>query len=156
MKPNKSAKALRVCIVLEWAAIVLSVVLAFSLERQLPDELRYWIESEDERPTSTVYDLMILLVLLPLLLVYIVSSVGLFFRRRWAGPLYVGSAVVMSLATVLLGPIVEHAVAAAVDDFAMLLSGVVIGLILFTDALPPAPPPLPGAPGSSDQQSNRS
>ena len=70
---------------------------------------------------------------------YPIASLGLFFRQRWAGFLYVSLVILGYVFMGFLGPTVEHAIADAVDEVAVLISGMIISLIAFTDVLSPTP-----------------
>jgi len=57
------------------------------------------------------------------------------FLQRWAAWLYLVSLLIGYALFPFTGPTVEHALADAVDELAILMSGSIIGLAFFSDAL---------------------
>jgi putative Mn2+ efflux pump MntP len=130
----KTSTTLRALLVLEWIVIVAGVVLSFIMEAYLPPELQAWLAGQADAGI-TMSDLVLLLVGVPLLIVMLVASIGLFMLRRWGAWLY---AVTTFLGTALMpftGPTVDHALADAVDETALILSGIVIGIAFFSNVL---------------------
>jgi hypothetical protein len=131
-----TSTVLRICVVLEWVFAGSGIALSLLLESALPDPLRQWLSAELEKSLN-LHDVLLLFLIVPLLLCAIVSSIGLFLLKRWAAWLYLGTVIVGFLLYPLMGPTVEHALADAVDDIAVVLSGLIIGLAFFSDALKP-------------------
>jgi xanthine/uracil permease len=131
----KTQTILRVCVVLEWVVYIIGVGLSFVLQDSLPTPLKDWLVAEAERDMA-VHELVLLGGgVVVLLLAAIVASVGLLFLQRWAAWLYLFSFIVGCLLCLFYGPVVEHGVADVVGDVATFLSGLVLGLAFFTDAL---------------------
>ena len=136
MKPKL---ILKTAIILEWLFIIFTIVFLFLLEDQLPMQLQEYLELESNRAPSTFeyYDQWFTLFLL---ITYFISSIFLFFLKRWAMWLYIIPSVLMILLTATGGPTVEHAYVSTVDLFSIFLSGFIIAILLFTDALPSKKP----------------
>ena len=130
----KTQTILRVCVVLEWVVYIIGVGLSFVLQDSLPTPLKDWLVAEAERDMAA-HELVLLGGVVVLLLAAIVASVGLLFLQRWAAWLYLFSFIVGCLLSLFYGPVVEHEVADVVGDVAIFLSGLVLGLAFFTDAL---------------------
>lgn len=146
MRPSS---ALRLCLVLEWGFIVAGVAASFALESSLPEPLATWLSTEADRE-PTAREMTLFVGYLPLLVCFIVATVGLLFLRRWAAWLYLGATALGTLLMPFTGPTVEHAFADTLDAIGLMMAGAVIALAFFTDSLKsraePLPPPLPRAP----------
>lgn len=128
-------RALRIAIVGAWLMFITAQVLSYLLRNSLPAQLQVYLAAEDERET-TLLGVAALLIGVPCLAASVVSSIGIFFFARWARWLYLGSMAVSYAAAPLYGPTVEHVVADTFDHAETLLSGVVLGIAFFTDAIP--------------------
>jgi hypothetical protein len=141
----RSATVLRICVVLEWVFLGVAIALSFLLESSLPAPLRDWLAAEAEADLAP-QEVALLIVMIPLLLSALVGSIGLLFLKRWGAWLYLISTIIGYALFPFTGPTVEHAVADAFDEVAILLSGLIIGLAFFSDALrvrkDEAPPPV--------------
>lgn len=80
-------------------------------------------------------DIPLLLGLLLFLAAYLTSSIGLFVFKGWARWLYLGAEILACLLMILSGPSVAPAGAAACEFAAAVLSGLILGIAFFTDAL---------------------
>ncbi len=130
----KRTTVLRALLILQWILIVAGVALSLALESHLPVELQAWLKAQADGSITTT-DWLLLFLGIPLLVVMIVGSVGLFMLRRWGAWLYL---ITTSLGTTLMpftGPTVDHVVADAVDEIALIFSGVVIGIAFFGNVL---------------------
>jgi hypothetical protein len=135
--------------VLEWVFIIAGVIASFALESSLPEPLATWLSAEAGRDL-TAREIALFVVFVPLIVCFIVSTVGLLCLRRWAAWLYLGTTAFGTLLMPFTGPTVEHAFAATLDEIGLMMAGAVIALAFFTDSLErsaePPPPPLPRAP----------
>ena len=77
---------------------------------------------------------------------------GLLFLKRWAVWLYLVSLIIGYLVFPFTGPTVEHALADTIDEISVLLSGFIIGIAFFSNALRTTPAitstPRDGAPAT--------
>ena len=71
---------------------------------------------------------------LGMLALFFVSIVGLFCYQRWAGWLMAGGVVVSSL-QLIASPTVVPGIVSYLGSLSDLLTGLVLGLVFFTDAL---------------------
>ncbi|HYE99277.1 MAG TPA: hypothetical protein VEJ18_10220 [Planctomycetota bacterium] len=136
--------ALRALVVAEWILVPFLLGLSFLLEDMLPEPLLGFVRAEpaDESlgevlifgvPAAGASGLWIL------------GSIGLYRLKPWGRPLYLAAAVAALAVYPSVGPSVQPWPIALVDDLSGLVSGGIIGLALFTDALVrrPAPDPEP-------------
>jgi hypothetical protein len=103
--------ALRIAVVAEWAFIVV------------------------EQDLKTL-ELAVLVIMVPMMLVLLVSSFGLFFLKNWARWLYLWTTIASYIVLPYLGPTVEHGLVGAVDDLSVLLSGAILGIAFFGNVIP--------------------
>lgn len=66
----------------------------------------------------------------------IAASIGLLLLKRWAAWLFLLTTAVAYTLMAFLGPTVEHGVTSAVNGAFSVVTGVILGLAFFTDALP--------------------
>jgi len=127
--------ALRTAIVFEWLFGLAMIVLSFALERFLPEALREYVALDAESPIA-IGELLLLPLAILLLIATLASSIGLLLLQRWARWSYLASVVLGCVITPFLGPTVEHSLTDTFDRIATTLSGLVIGIAFFSDAIP--------------------
>jgi hypothetical protein len=130
----KHKTVLNYCLATEWICIVAGVLASFALEAHLPQPLQAWLAQEAETPLG-VEDNVMLVACFPLIISMVVASVGLFAGRKWAAWVYLVTSVLGILVMTLTGPTVAHAIPDTLDDISVAMSGMVIALAFFTDAL---------------------
>ncbi len=130
----KTLTLLRALLGLEWALTVVGVVLSFSLQSYLPPELQAWLEGQSDSGVTSS-DFVLLFLGGALLIVMIVASIGLCRLRRWGAWLYLATTFLFTAFMPFMGPTVNHALADAVFEFALILSGAVIGIAFFGNVL---------------------
>lgn len=136
--PLDAQKTMRICIGLSLVFAMFGFSLSFALQTNLPSDLQIWLLEESERDMS-VYEAVLGSVAIVDIVAIIVASVGLFMLKRWAAKLYLIAFVVMLILGPFAGPSVEHALSGTLISVASILSGLVIGLAFFSDALNPSP-----------------
>ncbi len=137
-------KVLRVALVAEWALVLASLTLAITLERFLPAPLHDYLKAESERDLHAS-EMLVLLGLGVFFVGFLVSSIGLFALKGWARWLYLGAEVIGCVIMMFAGPSVGHAVSSAFESATTVVSGLILGLAFFTDALAPRLSVPPGA-----------
>lgn len=130
----KYKKILKVSIILQWIFIILALTLLFYLEDQLPLQLQEYLEWDANRP-QTAINFFVQWFSLFLIIIYFISSVFLFFLKSWPKWVYIISSIIMILLYATGGPTVEHAYVSTVDLFSIFLSGFIVAILLFTDAI---------------------
>ncbi len=135
MEKSKVRLVLRVSLLALFFLIVLLVGLAFVSDRLLPAELAEWHHraNQDEQPWLSLLGLLFWVAGVGLLLL---SMIGLFFFQRWAAWLMLVVLLVFSL-QVLFSPTVEPGLLSYLGGWVDTLTGLVVGLAFFTDALAP-------------------
>ena len=135
----KTATVLRIAIVAEYILVALSVILSFTLEDSLPPPLRDYVKAEAEREI-TRSELLLMVPMLILIVAAVVASVGLFMLKEWARWCYLAATGGGSTLLVFMDPSVQHAVTEGVGNFTVIVSGVILGIVFFTDVLRTPPP----------------
>ena len=130
----RSSTVLRICVVLEWVFVGMAIALSYLLESSLPAPLRDWLAADAEANLAP-HEVAVLIAMIPLLIGVLIGGIGLLFLKRWAAWLYLIAVIIGYALFPFMGPTVEHAVADAFDEMATLLSGLIIGLAFFSDAL---------------------
>jgi hypothetical protein len=127
--PSKTL--LRALIVTEYVLIIVAIVVGLATESLLPDPLRTFVE-EQANAELTNNDVAMLIIGLPLIVLLIVSSIGLFMLWPPARILYlIGIASGLVLMPVF-GPYVESGWGTAFEDAASVVSGVILALVYFS------------------------
>lgn len=140
---------LRTLLVLYWFLTAATIALSLAMEAWLPAPLAGWnAASADAMPPAALAAWGV--VVFALLVVLFAASAGLFFFKRRARWVYLATVFIFHVISIFIGPVVEHALPAAVNDFTIVLSGVIIGMVFFSDVLKPAGQPAPAASAPDD------
>jgi len=126
--------ALRIGVLVLWLSTALSIGLSFIMESSLPELLQSYIAWELEQDIS-VQDWIVLYVGIPLILVAIASSIGLFLYKPWAKWPYIISTLVGLVLVAFIGPTVEHSYSMVFDYLGTGADGFIIAILLLTDAV---------------------
>ena len=106
---------------------VIGGLLDIMLPNLVPDPL-YQAQQEVDQLVSSNEFMVLLLIGIPLIIVYIVSSVGLFYFLPWAPRLAIISTLLLFVIYPLLGYSLSSGWALALTDFSTMLWGVVLTL----------------------------
>jgi hypothetical protein len=135
MEKSKARLVLRFCLVALFALIVLSIGLAFVADKLLPETLAEWYRAESSGEFEFA-DFLTLFFWGAGVFLYLVSMGGLFFYQRWAAWMMVIVLAVFSL-QLLFSPTVEPGLLSYLGSLSDILTGLVLGLAFFSDALQP-------------------
>jgi hypothetical protein len=102
-------------------------------DKLLPEALADWVKQENSGEIG-VADIIGLLFWGAGLFLFFVSMVGLFCYQRWAAWLMAGVIAVFSI-QLLFSPTVEPGILSLLGSLSDVLTGLVLGLAFFTDAL---------------------
>lgn len=133
MEKSKIRIVLRVILLALFAVVVLSIGLSFVSDKLLPAELAEW-QHQHGAGELGLADIAGLLFWLAGLGFLLISMAGLFFYQRWAAWMFLGVILVFSL-QVLFNPTVEPGLLSYLGGWSDVLTGLVLGLAFFTDAL---------------------
>ena len=109
---------------------------AASLDALLPELLpRSIAQAVENEPLPTLFDNLWLTVaaLVPLLIVVIVSTIGLFFFKAWARTLALYSTTLSFTLYLFSGPTLSSAWSSALTDASSLLWGAILALAYFSN-----------------------
>jgi hypothetical protein len=133
MDQSKLRLVLRFLLAALLVVTVLAIGLIFLSEKLLPEPLAEWFAAEHGGEFEWL-DFVAMLFSLGMLALFFVSIVGLFCYQRWAGWLMAGVVVVSSL-QLIASPTVEPGIVSYLGSLSDLLTGLVLGVVFFTDAL---------------------
>lgn len=133
MDKSKARLILRFLLVALFGLIVLSIGIAFVADKLLPEVLAEWVHQENSGDIG-VADIIGLLFWGAGLFLFIVSMVGLFCYQRWAAWMMTVVIAVFSV-QLLFGPTVEPGILSLMGSLSDVLTGLVLGLAFFSDAL---------------------
>ncbi|MEY5006124.1 MAG: hypothetical protein RI969_1212 [Verrucomicrobiota bacterium] len=133
MDKSKARLILRFLLVALFGLIVLSIGLAFVADKLLPEALAEWLHQENSGEFG-VADIIGLLFWGAGLFLFFVSMAGLFFYQRWAAWMMAGVIAVFSI-QLLFSPTVEPGILSLLGSLSDVLTGLILGLAFFTDAL---------------------
>ena len=125
-------KVLRIAIVVEWATIILFIMVSKMLESSLPSQLQNYLLWETEQELTTI-EFLFLIPMIIFILMYLISSIGLFLYKPWAKRLYI---IIRAFGFFLLlfsGPYVDHGIAYAIGELESVTFGFILALLLFTN-----------------------
>jgi hypothetical protein len=133
MDKSKARIFLRVCLLALFALIVLTIGLAVLSDKLLPTELAEW-QHRNNAGDFGFSDIISLLFWGLGLVLFLISMLGLFLFQRWASWMMLVVLLVFSL-QVLFSPSVEPGILSFVGSWSDIVTGLVLGLAFFTDAL---------------------
>ncbi|GMU20107.1 MAG: hypothetical protein AMXMBFR13_02070 [Phycisphaerae bacterium] len=122
---------LRTLIVAEIGIGIISIVVSLFTESMLPEPLRAFLEAESEAEI-TAREMVMIAAAIPLIILLLVSSIGLFFFWRPARILYLLTVVLGLAMTPLLGPYVDSGWATTFEEIAVIISGVILALVYYS------------------------
>jgi hypothetical protein len=138
----KSSTLLRTCVIACWLLISAQVYLYPAFKTSLPLELRSWEPVGHERGLSFSLGLILEFTGTAVGGGIFIGTAGLLMLRRWGAWFFVISIVAGSALRPFFGPSVQPSMTVALEELRLLLSGFVIGIAFFTDALHPKEEPL--------------
>jgi hypothetical protein len=114
--------------------MIASILLSGENDANFPLEIQVYLERMliEETPSSTIVSLYLGF---PFFIGCIVAPIGLFFFKEWAAYLYVISNIGLLLTNIGFGPYIEHSWMQALLSLGGILTGLIIGMIFFTDAV---------------------
>ncbi len=127
--PSKSF--LRILIVAQFGLFVLAIVVALLTVSLLPEPLRAYAEAE-ARGEMTTRNWDTLRLIFPVLMLWLGSSIGLFFFWRPSRIFYLIYIVLGLLVTPFLGPNVDTGWSRTFEEAASIVSGVILALVYFS------------------------
>jgi hypothetical protein len=122
---------LRTLIVAEVVLGIISVVVSLLTESSLPEPLQAFLHAESE-VEATGRGMVMLAAAIPLIILLLVSSIGLFFFWRPARFLYLIAIAGGLLLTPFFGPYVDAGWGATFEEAAIIISGVILALVYFS------------------------
>jgi hypothetical protein len=123
---------LRVFVCIEAACIICTLILAIFGDGLLPAELREY-EQSASKSSFKVTDCIRAALLLVLLPAALTATIGLFFSWRPARFLFLWTRAVVVLCSPLFAPSVDSGWGDLFDGAAILVAGVVIGMLYFSE-----------------------
>lgn len=133
MEQSKARLVLRFLLGALLVATALSIGLMLLSDKLLPEPLAEWLASEHDGEFGWLDGLAMLFSLGGLAL-FFASMIGLFCYRRWAAWLMAAVVAVFSL-QLMFSPTVEPGIVSYLGSISDLLTGLILGIAFFTDAL---------------------
>jgi hypothetical protein len=133
MDKSKVRIILRTALLALFALTILTIGLAMISDKLLPQELADWHQREAAGDFGFT-DILGLLFWGAGLMLYFVSMTGLFFFQRWAAWMMLIVLLVFSV-QVIFSPSVEPGLLSYLGGWSDVLTGLVLGLAFFSDAL---------------------
>lgn len=133
MEKTKVRIILRTALLALFALTVLTIALAMISDKLLPQELADW-QRRDAAGDPGFADILGLLFWGAGLMLFFVSLIGLFFFQRWAAWMMLVVLLVFSV-QVIFSPSVEPGLLSYVAGWSDTLTGLILGLAFFTEAL---------------------
>ena len=126
---------LRLTLVFQWASIILYEILAGDFVQNLPSQLAdYSVFRENQGPSDS--ESFALTASLPFILMFAVSSIGLFMLKQWAKWGYTLSYLTLAILSFGWPVLLEPRFVVTIGYFERIGFGFVLALIFFTNVLP--------------------
>lgn len=129
-----NTKTIKVLVALQLLCFTLYLVSSFYFESYLPDILQQYLLQDLDRERSD-FDLAILFLSVPIILIYVVSSIGLLHSKMWAKKIFIVSVGLSFIITPFYGPFVDHGISSMFGWAESTLSGGIMALLLFSDSI---------------------
>ena len=126
---------LRILLGMQLLLLLAALVLDSFLTAHLPEQLQLYLSYEINRPVSELEGILFMF-LPPFLLLYLISMMGIFYFKKWAKDLYLGSSLILLLVTAFTGPTVEHAIVTVISSLGTLCVGFIFALLLISNVIP--------------------
>jgi hypothetical protein len=133
MEKSKARLILRFLLVALFAMVVLSIGIAIVADKLLPEALADWVHQENSGDFG-VADIIGLMFWGAGLFLFFVSMAGLFFYQRWAAWMMAAVIAIFSV-QLIFSPTVEPGILSLLGSLSDVLTGLVLGVAFFTDAL---------------------
>jgi hypothetical protein len=124
-------KYLRAAVIGQWLALIVSIGIAVFEEKWLPSELQSYLQKSESPPSSSKEVLFVVLGIVSFA-GYIISSIGIWRKSRWAPRVYLYSNVLGGLSLLLSGPVVLGPWSYLFGDINVFLIGITVGLIYYS------------------------
>ena len=124
-------KLIRILIVAEVSAFVISCILSSVLERTLPEPLRTYSAATPPNP-GLLFTVVYVSLAAPVLLLALVSHIGLFFFWRPARVLYLADGIGILVMVTLDGAAVRTGLEGTFDYLSAVIYGSILGLLYFS------------------------
>jgi hypothetical protein len=125
---------LRACVLVSVFVFLVILALAFAGKSLLPKELADWKKANNELSDGGA--IATALVFIPLFFAWAGSLVGLFLFKKWGAWMYLALHAFGTLFA-LFSPTVESGLAAFFGEWETLLTGFIVGIAFFSNALEP-------------------
>ena len=113
--------------------VVLSIGIAIVADKLLPEALADWVHQENSGDFG-VADIIGLMFWGAGLFLFFVSMAGLFFYQRWAAWMMAAVIAIFSV-QLIFSPTVEPGILSLLGSLSDVLTGLVLGVAFFSDAL---------------------
>ncbi|MEY3392438.1 MAG: hypothetical protein RLZZ322_1287 [Verrucomicrobiota bacterium] len=133
MEKSKARLILRFLLVALFAMVVLSIGIAIVADKLLPEALADWVHQENSGDFG-VADIIGLMFWGAGLFLFFVSMAGLFFYQRWAAWMMAAVIAIFSV-QLIFSPTVEPGILSLLGSLSDVLTGLVLGVAFFSDAL---------------------
>lgn len=133
MEKSKARLILRFLLVALFAMVVLSIGIAIVADKLLPEALADWVHQENSGDFG-VADIIGLMFWGAGLFLFFVSMAGLFFYQRWAAWMMAAVIAIFSV-QLIFSPTVEPGILSLLGSLSDMLTGLVLGVAFFSDAL---------------------
>lgn len=128
-----TTKLIKLFVILEILLLVAYFISSWAMEPHLPTILQEYLTREIESELNKA-DLILSSIAIPSVLIYMVSIIGMLLTKPWAKNLYAISVFVSLAFMPFAGPIVDHALSAAIYDINSLVVGAILTLLFFTNS----------------------
>lgn len=118
----------RILVGISLVMIIPMTVAILIAEKQLPVELATYVKNDFEKDMSVIEIAIGLFGLIA-----IAANIGLLFFANWARHLFAVFVILSSLCTLFLGASVQTAFENTISEFIMIIDGMIIGIIYFSD-----------------------
>lgn len=125
-------KQIKMLVLLQFFLIFATLLLSSLFESSLSPILLEYLDEELESEI-TGFDWIILIVATIIISAHVASLIGLYKFKYWARKLFIYTTVGLTLITFFMGPYVAHAIPSTMDSIAVMVGGMILSLLLFSN-----------------------
>lgn len=128
-----TSKHIKYLAIFQISLLIIYIILHFYFEPYL-DPLLQEYNTKIEYQIITTYQIVLTMIGLPIILVFFISLFALIFKKKWAKKGYIYSSLLLLPLSLFFGETtVESIWFSAFDELEVLLNGMLIALLLYTN-----------------------
>jgi hypothetical protein len=124
-------RILRIAVLSQWGFIILTTVIGIVEDSYLPPELATYVKNRDTAGLSALQKTAAVMMW-AFMMSYLVSSLGLLSKKKWAPITYLYSVIFLTILTSFLAPLIVTPLTSLLSTAADIIIGITVCLVYFS------------------------